>query len=279
MSGCERSSRTALHGAVATRIRRALRTIDALDPSIRRVLTAAPPPAQLLCVYRSEHWRNVAVLAEQCRSLGWPVFLHALDHSHPSLAQDTVSVGVGGRFRNLNRLAERADPGRWTIVTDDDVVLPYGGLDQMVELCRIAALDIAQPAHRADSYYNHRFTRRRPGLILRITGFVEIGPMVVFSPEAWPLVIPFPEEGMGWGTEIQWHDLRAAGLTLGILDALPLVHLGKPARSYDPLVEQRNIEALLRQRGMTDLRSLQRTYYSYGFWQGRKLSHRSAGNR
>jgi hypothetical protein len=129
------------------------------------------------------------------------------------------------------------DPTRWTVVSDDDVLLPHSGLAPLVALCRGLAFDIAQPAHRADSYYGYRFTRRRPGVLARVTAFVEIGPIVVFSPKARLLVMPFPEQGMGWGTSQQWHDLRNVGMRLGIVDSIPLLHLCVPFGRYDATSE------------------------------------------
>jgi hypothetical protein len=251
-----------LHARAAQFIRRSLRVIDAVDPSLRGSDGIAPP-AQLLCVYRKHNARLVSDLVAECRGLTWPVYLHALDAPSETLAAWTVSEGPGGRFELLNRLAHQTDPRRWTIICDDDVRFPHRGIGALVERCSTFGLDVAQPAHRADSYYNWRFTRRRPGVQARVTGFVEIGPVVVFSPRALPQVTPFPEIGMGWGTELEWHDLRSLGMQLGIVDSVPVLHIAKPARTYDKAPEGVRLDRLLEDRGLSGMSPLQRTYRTY----------------
>jgi hypothetical protein len=253
--------------------------VDAFDPALRlRLSSVAIPEAQFLCVYRVDNWQNVAELADDCSSLGWPVLLHALDDPHPALASHTRSAGAGGRFQNLNRLLPHVDPARWTVISDDDVLLPHPGLGSLIALCHILAFDIAQPAHRADSYYSYRFTRRRPGVLARVTSFVEIGPIVVFSPAAWPWVSPFPEQGMGWGTSLEWHDLRSNGLTLGIVDSVPLLHLGAPNRGYDAISETNRLDELLHARGFQQERDFQHTDHTYPFWAISRLRRRTRTN-
>jgi hypothetical protein len=212
------------------------------------------------------NWQRVTALADECTSLGWPVLLHALDSPHPALASWTRSVGPGNRFENLNRLLPHVDPTRWTVVSDDDVVLPRRGIESLVAICCRMGFDIAQPAHRVDSYYSHVFTRRWPGLVARVTGFVEIGPMVVFSPAIWPLVSPFPEEGMGWGTDVEWSNLRSVGMRLGIIDAIPLVHLSPPGMNYDVAAEVERLEKVLQSSGLTSVQDLHYTDRIYPFW-------------
>jgi hypothetical protein len=258
---------------VANAIRRTLRWIDEIDPSLRlSKLPTSIPDAQLLSTYRYDNWQVLLPLVDECRQRGWPVYLHALDRPHPALASETVTTGAGHRFENLNRFSEQADPTRWTVISDDDVRFPYRSLASLVGLCRDIGMDIAQPAHRADSYYSYRFTRRRPGVLARTTSYVEQGPVVVFSPPAWSCVTPFPEAGMGWGVELDWHDLRELGLTLGIVDSVPVVHLGAPARSYDLSEELARFQELLHQRGLNDMRSVVKTDHTYCFWNASTIA-------
>jgi hypothetical protein len=109
-------------------------------------------------------------------------------------------------------------------------------------------------------------------VLARVTSFVEIGPIVVFSPTALPLVTPFPEQGMGWGTFLEWHDLRNNGLTLGIVDSVPLLHLAVPNRSYDAISESKRLEELLHARGIQNVRDVQHTDHTYPFWAISRLS-------
>ena len=64
--------------------------------------------------------------------------------------------------------------------------------------------------------------------------FVESGPLFVVGPRFRDRILPLPESrGMGWGLEIDWHDLIRDGCRLGIVDRTPVEHLGEWAGDYD----------------------------------------------
>ena len=100
----------------------------------------------------------------------------------PPLADLTAATGLaGGKFENLNALLAKAPRRRpdWTLVVDDDVVLPDGFLDRFLGICEAFALDLAQPAQtlRSHSAWNpapargaradHALRRDRPGHCLQ----------------------------------------------------------------------------------------------------------------
>ena len=90
---------------------------------------------------------------------------------------------TGGKFENLNRVLEaaaRAAPD-WTIVVDDDVRLPHAFLDRFLAVCEAFELDLAQPAQTLRSHSAWKVTRRRPASLVRVTRFVEIGPVTAFG--------------------------------------------------------------------------------------------------
>ncbi len=67
--------------------------------------------------------------------------------------------------------------------------------------------------------------------MVRLTTFVESGPLVAVAPKWVERVTPLPVwRGMGWGLELEWIDLQAEGCRLGIVDATTVVHLGPVAR-------------------------------------------------
>lgn len=147
----------------------------------------------------------------------------------PALADGTVlSDLTGGKFENLNRLLATAEPldrFDWLVVCDDDVELAPRFLDRALALCERLDLDLAQPAQTMRSHAAWRVTRRRPFSLARRTGYVEIGPVTLFSRRAASELMPFPELRFGWGLDHHWGALaRERGWRLGILDSLPVRH-------------------------------------------------------
>ena len=145
----------------------------------------------------------------------------------------------GGKFENLNAVLDRAPTGgpetaRWTLVVDDDVVLPRAFLDRMLGVCTAFELELAQPAQTLLSHSAWKVTRRRPASLVRETRFVEIGPVSVFGPAASRELLPFPELRYGWGLDLHWAALASEhGWRLGVVDAVPVRHeTGPVAASY-----------------------------------------------
>jgi len=150
----------------------------------------------------------------------------------PQLASDTLLTGLAaGKFENLNRLLEGAEPERadWIVVADDDVELPSRFLDRFLALCERMGLDLAQPAQTARSHAAWRVTRRRAFSLARRTSYVEIGPVTAFSARAAAVLLPFPELRFGWGLDNHWAAVaRERGWRLGVVDALPVRHEWQP---------------------------------------------------
>lgn len=155
--------------------------------------------------------------------------LAAATEAAPGLEQETLAEGArDGKFANLNRVAELADPASadWVVLADDDVVLPRRFIDHILCVAEALELGLLQPAQTWSSYTAWRVTRRRPG-IARLTRFVEIGPVTVLRREVFAELSPFRIEGrgMGWGLCLHWAALAAErGWRLGIVDAVPVRH-------------------------------------------------------
>jgi hypothetical protein len=144
----------------------------------------------------------------------------------------TVATGLdAGKFPNLNAVYAAAgapDPD-WTLIVDDDVVLPDRFLDRFVAACEQWNLDLAQPAQTRRSHAAWPVTRRRAGQTVRITRFVEIGPVTAMRREVARELIPFPDLRYGWGLDAHWAAIAAErGWRLGIVDALPVRHEHAP---------------------------------------------------
>ena len=164
------------------------------------------------------------------------VFLGALGEPAPALGTETARSGMqGGKFANLNLLAEAANPlaADWVLLLDDDVELPRRFLDRLITVAERLRFDLVQPALSRASHGAWDVNRRRAAMA-RQTQFVEIGPATLISRRAWRVVAPFPEAGMGWGLCLHWAALaKRHGWRLGVIDAVPVRHeLRPPAASY-----------------------------------------------
>ncbi|MEJ7782536.1 MAG: glycosyltransferase family 2 protein [Solirubrobacteraceae bacterium] len=174
-----------------------------------------------------------------------------LERSRHEVALRVVALGEGGKFAHLNRTLAEHDPAGsdWLLVLDDDVVLPRGFLDRFLLCAERAGLRIAQPAHRVHSHAGWPVTRRRPGGAVRLTRFVEIGPVTAFHRDVFAALLPFPDLQMGWGLDAHWGAVaREQGWRCGVVDATPVLHTVPVASDYDrtPAVEE--ARAFLRDR-------------------------------
>jgi hypothetical protein len=156
----------------------------------------------------------------------------------------------------------------WLLVIDDDVELGRRFLDRFIFLAERFGLDLAQPAHRANSHAAWRVTRRRLLSVVRETAFVEIGPVTAFRRTAFDIVLPFPDVPMGWGLDAHWAALaRARGLRCGVVDAVAIAHASVPAGdSYSRDAALAQARAFLATHPYLPARELQRTLATHRRW-------------
>lgn len=248
-------------------VRHLVRLSAPLDPSLpvaRHRL--APGEAALLMVYRHANAHLVLDHVRCVRRSNWPVLLWALDRVHPDLERWTVGCGPGTRFAHLNELATRVSPDRFLLISDDDVLVPRGELVTALGIASRLRFGLAGISHTGGGHVSHQFTVARPLVLGRLTTFVEIGPVLVVAPEARPLVLPFPEEGMGWGTEVLWAKLARSGLRVGIVDAVRVEHLGPPGGAYDRDSEWDALRSRFREHGVGSWDEIQQVVRTYWCW-------------
>jgi len=230
-----------------------------------------PVPHLLVGVYRAHNGPLVERVIETCSQASGRAALWALDEPTPALSDATIGIGSGQRCALLNRLVDagRPDPSEWIVICDDDISFEVGNLPWLLYSADVAGFAAAQPAHVFDSNYSYAFTRRRIVLSARATRFVEIGPVVAFSPTFWKRVFPLPEGfGMGWGLEALWSEQLAAEETFGIVDAVSLKHHGRVGAAYEGLeAETQRRDAILTERGLHDMKDLCRTTRRWPRWR------------
>lgn len=224
----------------------------------------AVPEFTLIGIYRRRNAATMARLAEQAPR----VLLWGLDGVHPALASATLGEGPGGRFDLLNRLAAEVE-SPYIVVADDDVRIMAQSLAVLVAITAHFFLDLCQPAHGLRSIHGHRITMRRPLSVLRETNFVDIGPILVIGPRFRERIVPFPPGlNMGWAVELDWMELcEHDGARLGIVDAVPIRHIGAIAGHYDATGEKARVKARLAQRGAARFDEVWRVYKTVRPWQ------------
>jgi hypothetical protein len=234
----------------------------------------APAAVALIGVYRRQNAVYVLPVVETAEAAGWQSAWWALDAEAERLAGVTVGSGPGEKLPLLNAIIARAGiPRGWLVVADDDVVFTRGDVVGLVALCAEGGFDLAQPARSDDNSryeYNvaHRITTARHMSRARATTFVEIGPLFVVGPRWWHRIVPFPESrGMGWGLELDWHELYQEGCRLGIIDAIRIAHEGEPGRDYDFERQAERMHAELADRGYEGWADVQRTLAVWRPWQ------------
>jgi hypothetical protein len=237
--------RALLRARVADRALELRARVDRTAARLDRLAAAAPVRDVLvLSIYRPPGARLAAALPALRSARGHRVeyaFGSTGDRA-PALRDQTVVTCLGGgKFQNLNRIAP-ADAYHWTVVIDDDVVLPERFLDRFIGLCERFDLALAQPAQSRASHAAWTVTRRQPGALLRETRFVEIGPVTAFRADAAAELMPFPPLRYGWGLDAHWAAVaEQRGWRLGVADALPVRHdEGAVAAAYsgDDAIEE-----------------------------------------
>ena len=229
------------HGTVAGRRRTLLRRAGdrALDASLLPFgpvldrLAARVPQRDVLVtgLYTADSELIAPAVAELRRSRHRVRFaLGARETVIGAVRGETVAEGVEGRkFEGVNRLMEGHAPADWTIVMDDDVVLPRRFLDRLLGVGEHFGFALLQPAQGLASHAAWPVARRRPASIARETHFVEIGPVTVFARAAADELLPFPPMRYGWGLDLHWGAVaEERGWRIGVVDAVPLRHEARP---------------------------------------------------
>lgn len=238
----------------------AMQLVSARRLRLARAARRSPPGRRVLalCVERPQNARLASALgAELARSR------HAVElrRSPP---------GDAGKFENLNRMltAERVEDYDWLLVLDDDIALPRDFLDRFLFLAERFSLDLAQPAHRATSHAAWRITRRRRGVVVRETRFVEIGPVTGFARKTFPSLLPFPQLRMGWGLDLHWGAVAAQrGWRCGVIDAVAIAHRTAPAgAAYSRERALGEAREFLRERPYVRAAEAQQTLVTHRRW-------------
>lgn len=219
--------------------RAARRAAERIDDAYARSLTMMRTTGEPRSVVVVGIYRDAEPIGAAARELNRSrhrvtLRLGAMGDVPPELAADTAGDHLtAGKFQNLNTLTGNMGTPDWLVIIDDDVVLPAGFLDRAIELCERLDFALAQPAQTRLSNANWPLTKRRLLTVARETDFVEIGPVTLIRADALALLLPFPADlRYGWGLDFHWaHLIAEAGLRMGVLDALAVVHASRKVAS------------------------------------------------
>lgn len=197
------------------------------------------------------------------------VRLWALDEPAPALAAVTVGSGPGGRMQLLNRILEGVNTEEYLVITDDDVAFVAGDIRRLIAVADRHRLDLCQPAQDPRGHWVHGITFQRGLSGVRITNFVEVGPLVVIGPRIRSEIVPFPEESpTGHGVDISWMSLRDThGARLGVVDGAPIMHMRPVGTSYGSTLAAAHLSAALRAAGVASIQRGARSYATVRPWR------------
>lgn len=238
--------------------------LSRVEPSRWLLRRSAEPAVVVTCVYRRRHAELVLAMMRRSPRARW--VLWAYDEVDPRLEPATVGTGRGGRLELHERMVAHAveaapdareDP--WWVIADDDIVTGGWSFTQLAAVARDAQLDVSAPAHSWGSHWSHRITLQRALSAVRLTHFVEIGPVVVLSPAGRRTLTPFPDANpVGWGLESYWSSLHRDDVRCGLVDALPVDHRVPMGGTYSSRAARESGEAYVRTLGIDDLTAEQR---------------------
>jgi hypothetical protein len=180
--------------------------------------------------------------------------IDALSRTRHRIEVALVKMQPRGKFENVNAAIAEVDLARfdWMVVVDDDIAAPPGLLDECLRLSHAAVLKIFQPAHRFRSYATFKLTQRRWNTLLRITRFVESGPLTGFHRDTFDALLPFPSMRWAWGLDVHWSEIaRREGWNIGIVDSVPIRHLRPIAASYGFFTAMDEARAFLQAQGIS----------------------------
>jgi hypothetical protein len=199
---------------------------------------------------------NVLILAVKvpARARDLERLFRSMSSDHNRVEKRVATLHEGkGKFQNINFALEELDINQfdWLLVVDDDVALPANFLDRFLYLAEQTDLKLCQPAHKFHSYQSYAITQRRWNSLVRVTHYVESGPITAFRREMFPLVLPFPELRWAWGEDLAWSEKAMShGYRIGIIDGTPISHLRPVGDAYCGREARKEAVAFLRNHGI-----------------------------
>lgn len=114
---------------------------------------------------------------------------------------------------------------RFVMLPDDDLAFSSEQANEFFDICDSYDFAIAQPGLDYKSYFSHKITLKRHGLLYRTTNYVETM-CPCFRIDALERVLPsFLETKSGWGIDLTWFG-KLNGMTdrMAVVDKISITH-------------------------------------------------------
>lgn len=145
----------------------------------------------------------------------------------PDDLAEMYCTGGGNKFDGFVefwRTEPRARGYRYYLLLDDDVYFEPGDISRLLTLCERHQVELAQPALKWSTFYNHNVTVENPVCELRRVTFVEVMAACFSAPTLERLLPTFTESRSTWGIDWAWACLMRDQGRLHVVDAISIEH-------------------------------------------------------
>ena len=145
----------------------------------------------------------------------------------PDNLAEMYCTGGGNKFDGFIefwRTDPRAQGYRYYLLLDDDVYFEPGDISRFLSICDQHKIELAQPALKWSTFYNHNVTVVNPFCELRRVSFVEVM-AACFSAATLERLLPtFSGSRSTWGIDWAWACLMRDQGSLHVMDAVTIEH-------------------------------------------------------
>jgi hypothetical protein len=145
----------------------------------------------------------------------------------PDDLAEMYCTGGGNKFDGFIefwRTDVRARGYRYYLLLDDDVYFEPGDISRFLTLCDRHKIELAQPALKWTTFYNHNVTVENPICELRRVSFIEVMAACFSAPTLERLLPTFSGSRSTWGIDWAWACLMRDHGSLHVVDAVAIDH-------------------------------------------------------
>ncbi|MEJ0039140.1 MAG: hypothetical protein WDO68_24305 [Gammaproteobacteria bacterium] len=145
----------------------------------------------------------------------------------PDDLAEMYSTGGGNKFDGFVefwRTDLRSRGYRYYLLLDDDVYFEPGDISRLLTLCDRHHIELAQPALKWSTFFNHNVTVENRVCELRRVSFVEVMAACFSAPTLERLLPTFSGSRSTWGIDWAWACLMRDKGSLHVVDAVAIDH-------------------------------------------------------
>ncbi len=179
----------------------------------------------------------------------------------PDELAEMYCTGGGNKFDGFVefwRADLRARGYRYYLLLDDDVYFEPGDISRLLALCDRHNVELAQPALKWSTFFNHNVTVENPICELRRVSFVEVMAACFSAPTLERLLPTFSGSRSTWGIDWAWACLMRDHGSLHVVDAVSIDH----TKAVD--VKSGALYRMLRAEGVDFMDELNQARAQYG---------------